>query len=913
MLKLEKKLSTLARDCGFKRASEKGYNPHSELIQQLQKDTKGAKPLAEYLLYDYCDDTSGVFFNKGSVSCFFEIEPLVGSNDSIEKNLTLFFNEELPSDSHLQFLVVASNDISDVVRRWEEPRKHGGREITKITAYRRWFIEKLARDFTSANDGRMPRNYRTFICCSIKDKGERSLNELLKFQRKLHNKLKAEKFFPRICRSQDLIGISRQILQMSQDKHDVSPYDMLNSLSNQILETPYPSTVEEDGIKNHKTGMVSRVLYPQEVPSSFSLSEMVKLLGGDDKAIPARFVISYTIANTLGAKGRSSLLAQGDRSIAAAGRSYTKDDLVAQEEAREWVGIKARVKKGEVFLEDSMLVMITAPEEDIDIAEESLRSLYNAEDWKLTLCKRVQRICSLSLLPMMPSLYWQALKFFRLTRNALSGDVVAKLPIQGEWRGVPTSGNLLMGKRGQLFTFNPFYRIGGGGNYNATIMAPPGSGKSYFLEDMTQSAVAMDTAVFVMDIGGSYKNICKAMGGEMVRFNSENKISLNPFATLSNSGAVYAKALKLMKAGHKDQDIAEITDLSLEKIEALRFGKSGAGSDAKETDGIELLEISRKDKNGNSKTHFVTKDSVVYAKAMVAAMCGVNNQGRQEALIERAIIDGIRQHGNELDITKLADVMEGLQDKHGNAISESMAMADSLYPYTEGGIHGRFFAAGESASFKEMLTVFELEELVNDEPLLSVVLQVILMQITMQFLCGDRTRRFMLIVDEAWMILDYAASFLERFARTVRKYGGSLIVCTQDLSSFNNDCGTRKSQAAVLECSTWKLILQQTKVGVESFAKSPAYQDYLGLISSLRKCSANKFSEILINTDGATVVGRLVTDPYSTAMFSTEDKDYAYLSKAEKAGKQIGEAVLELSKKYGSLPDLEELLGKSHV
>lgn len=236
-------------------------------------------------------------------------------------------------------------------------------------------------------------------------------------------------------------------------------------------------------------------------------------------------------------------------------------------------------------------------------------------------------------------------------------------------------------------------------------------------------------------------------------------------------------------------------------------------------------------------------------------------------------------------------------------------MADSLYPYTEDGIHGRFFSSGQEASFKEMLTVFELEELVNDEPLLAVVLQVVLMQITMQFLCGDRTRRFMLIVDEAWMILDYAASFLERFSRTVRKYGGALVTCTQDLSSFNNECGTRKSQAAVLEFSTCKMILAQKEEGVETFAKSKAYEKYLGLISSIRKCSANKFSEILISTNGVNVVGRFVADPYSTALFSTEDKDYAFLLQQEKAGVPKHEAILTLSKKYGTLPDIEGLEG----
>jgi type IV secretory pathway VirB4 component len=206
-----------------------------------------------------------------------------------------------------------------------------------------------------------------------------------------------------------------------------------------------------------------------------------------------------------------------------------------------------------------------------------------------------------------------------------------------------------------------------------------------------------------------------------------------------------------------------------------------------------------------------------------------------------------------------------------------------------------------------MLTVFELEELVNDEPLLAVVLQVVLMQITMQFLCGDRTRRFMLIVDEAWMILDYAASFLERFARTVRKYGGSLVVCTQDLSSFTNENGSRKSQAAVLESSSWKLILAQKEEGIETFAKSKAYEKYIGLISSVRKCSSNKFSEVLISTNGVNVVGRFVADPYSTALFSTEDKDYAFLLQKEREGVSKHEAILALSKKYGKLPDITDI------
>jgi conjugal transfer ATP-binding protein TraC len=79
-----------------------------------------------------------------------------------------------------------------------------------------------------------------------------------------------------------------------------------------------------------------------------------------------------------------------------------------------------------------------------------------------------------------------------------------------------------------------------------------------------------------------------------------------------------------------------------------------------------------------------------------------------------------------------------------------------------------------------MLTIFEFEEVKYDSVLLGVILKVVLMQVTMQFLSGDRSKQFVLIVEEAWMILDYSAKFLESFGRTVRKYGGSLIIFMQN-------------------------------------------------------------------------------------------------------------------------------------
>lgn len=900
-MKITDSLKDLANYCGLGVEGERKSDPMDAFGEHTAQVTGGAVPLSDFLVYDYFDEEQGLFFNNNdSIGFWYEINPLVGSNEGLEKNLTLFFNDELPEDIYLQFLIIAGTDISDILDTWEQGRKYGGEILAHITKSRRRFIENCAKDFASSRDGRLARNFRTFVACSrsLGIRSGKSIDLMTSFKRKLENKLNTEKLSPRLMKAEDLIVIGRELLQPDFGRSAGKVvYSKYNNLSDQICKKFEGTVIKPESVIHEATNLQTRIFSPRELPESFSLSEMVALLGSGDRVIPARFVISYSLASSLGSGGTSRLTTQGMRSIHAAERDYTRHDISAREEAREWREVLDIHKKGERFLSESMLVMITSPQDNIDIAEESLKSLWNANDWKLGINNNLQLLSLLSTMPMSGSTYWKSLSFFKLTRNALSGEIVAKLPLQGEWRGVPQSGVLLMGRRGQLFNFNPFYRIGGGGNYNVVVIAPSGSGKTFTLEDLVTSCLAQGVAVFVMDIGASYKNICELLGGEMLRFDRGSRLSLNPFAGLSSSGAVYTKALSLLTQGVDLKKVAEITGLPQEKIEALAVGKSAASNLEKEKEGIEVLEI--KDKKISGKTHFVTKDSMIYAKAMVASMCGLSGDVRGEAVIERAIAEGITEYGTELDITKLAKVFEELKDHRGNPVEGASAMSDSLYPYTEQGIHGRYFKSGKEASFKELLTLFELEEIKDDEPLLAVVLQIILMQITMQFLCGDRSRYFMLVVDEAWLIMDFAASFLERFARTVRKYGGSLVVCTQDLSSFSKG----SSQRAILESSTWKLILQQKEEGITTFAKEEGYLPYLDLIRSVRKCSANRFSEILIDTNGAKVVGRLVTDPYSTALYSTEKDDFSFLMNEEKSGKSKHEAILQLSKKYGALSE----------
>ena len=305
MFWIEKYLSRFSKFCGFRLPGEREVDPMQELMRLLNEDTKGAIPLSHMLLYDYTID--GIFYNKDSLGIFFEIDPIIGSNEAIEKNLTLFFTDHIPEHGHLQFLVVADTDIRPAINCWEKGRGYGGELIKKMTRYRKRFIEDLAVDFAS-NEGRLVRNYRFFVSFSIKKDVKNSLEVINKFKSKLYNKLKTERLGPNLCYGADLIEIAGSLLQMELKKDDRRKrYDVINDLPGQIVEPLTPNTVLDKGIIHHKTGLMTKMFSVKELPPSFSLGQMINLLGDDKRSIPGRFAISYTISNNLGKSGTSAI------------------------------------------------------------------------------------------------------------------------------------------------------------------------------------------------------------------------------------------------------------------------------------------------------------------------------------------------------------------------------------------------------------------------------------------------------------------------------------------------------------------------------------------------------------------------------------------------------------------------------
>lgn len=290
-------------------------------------------------------------------------------------------------------------------------------------------------------------------------------------------------------------------------------------------------------------------------------------------------------------------------------------------------------------------------------------------------------------------------------------------------------------------------------------------------------------------------------------------------------------------------------------------------------------------------------DALAMLKSVICTMAaptqGVTDLER--TFLEKAMTETFHEFGRKTTLTKISDHLRA------NADQRAKDLASMLYPYTKDGIYGKFFEGDANVDFTNPLVVVELEELKERKDLQSVVVQMVIVQITNQMFLGDRQTPFMITFDEAWDMLrgSQSGAFVETLARRLRKYNGSLVVGTQSVNDFYQTPGA----LAAYENSDWLCLLSQKPESVNVLKENKrinlneTMERYLLSVHT----KSGQYAECMIVGSHGYAVTRLVLDPFSNILYSTKASEYAAVKQRVDQGVSMVDAIEAVA---GIKPDL---------
>ena len=293
-------------------------------------------------------------------------------------------------------------------------------------------------------------------------------------------------------------------------------------------------------------------------------------------------------------------------------------------------------------------------------------------------------------------------------------------------------------------------------NANMVVFAKSGAGKSFTVKLEALRTMMMGSDVIIIDPENEYQKLSDAVGGSYIRLSLNSDTRINPF------------------------DLPRVID-SDEADNALRA-------------------------------------NIITLHGLFRLMLGGASRGQQiglspaeEADLDQALIDTYARAGitsDPLTHNSTPPTIANLYDTLVHMGGTGPQLAQRLRKYTTGTFAG-IFSQQSNIDINNPMVVFNIRDLEDD---LRPVAMYIVLSHVWNIVRTDQRKR-MLIVDEAWQLMQYddSANFLFSLAKRARKYYLGLTTISQDVEAL---MGSKRGRAIVSN-SSMQLLLKQSSSAVD--------------------------------------------------------------------------------------------------
>lgn len=524
-----------------KTASTLGYEPetqvsHATLAGKSLNAFLSQVPLASLLPYQAFNPATELYYNETNLGFVLEIAPLLGGSQETVKALNGILTDILPDGAISQWLLWASPKIASSISQWTQARSVRGGWYEKLAKEREAHLLKgaYASLIKSAPHSRL-RNYRCFVSVNL-PLGEKEETQLLGIRDKMQSVFQVIKSHSSIVRPNQFLSLLYDMVNPSQTPFSANrKWETSRSLAGQMVSSETQLSLTENALSLSDDYVVTTYSVEQ-LPEQWLQHLNGELLGSEENAHRhplGEFFLSAVVCplNVESAKTKALLKHHNAEKtvkgmvakfLPRAGKIYS-----------DWKYATAQLDAGERLVEIAYQAMCYSPKNEASRAESAIKEVFNAKGWKLKRDKYISLQTWLAMLPMrVDNALFDDLKCFNRIRTILSFNATNLLPLQGEWKGEHSPGMLLFGRRGQIIWHDNFANQEG--NFNMLVTGMTRSGKSFFMQEAAYSIASSGGRVFVFDIGRSFENSNKLVGGQFVEFKPDSPICINPFTHIQD-------------------------------------------------------------------------------------------------------------------------------------------------------------------------------------------------------------------------------------------------------------------------------------------------------------------------------------------------------------------------------------------
>ena len=813
----------------------------SALLHSIQRATQRVSP-DEYIPVTAYDEETGVFLtDDGHVGVCYWGDPVNGADDTTTEMLKGALSIALPEGSFVQLSIIGMPDIDLQIGRYEQRREQG--------------LGVIAEESTRMMLDTYYKRRAAFISTS------REVSNLPAIGNKIHDRrvvLTVKSPFKGITPSVNDIDKLAESGAKLAESMQVCGLFLRRMDANEYLELAFRLTHPFDDRKVDRyrddQSLKEQVFVPGESLEvlkdeiTFNSDTHVQMLSvGRWPKENALSLMAFMIGDPLGANNQIKLPYHINLTMHYPNQ-YGKTSAIKQKSAMinyQAFGPMLRFVPKLAFKKQGMDVLVNAVEQGATVVEATLTvSVYSKSREE---CSR--QVSSLRT-------YMQSFDFaMGEERFVVLPSFWNSFPLYPSAESIKNTFRFKTMAVEQALTFAPIM-----GEWKGTsAFAKPGKGYGMLLQSRRGQLMSMD----LYDSPTNYNGIIFASSGAGKSFLTQAMImdylSMGAKVWVIDVGRSYLKLAKLLKGSF------------------IEFGPES---------GICLNPFS---------TVKDIDEEVALIQATIEKMAapedGLDDYRRSR--IEEAVKAVWGRMGPGSTITDVADYLTHQED------SRTVDMGNMLYRFTRYGSEGYWFDGQANVDLSNDLVVLELEELKGKKTLQQVVLMQLISNIQREMYLSNDGRPKILIIDEAWDLLDdpMVARFMENAYRRFRKYGGSAVVVTQSIADlYKSDSGR-----AIAANSAFKLILKQTAESIEQVKKDGhlALGDYGFYLLSTVHSIPGKYSEVMFYTEQGTGVARLVVDRFSQVLFSTSGAERTEVIADIEAGVQPVQAIENYIHRHG--------------